>query len=175
MFLWAQTREGRAGCACRIHHWRSGMFILIREHQASCFSKAVSVPGLSWIQLWLVAFVAGSGATACPAFSSAPQSPWCEQRASPVWCGAVLTPCLHSPTSSQLSWSPPAPRELAKNICLPYPVFSRCSFRWCRDRCKDQTEESLGEFAPLLPPPTAHNSCSVCTALPLCAAHSDAL
>uniref|UniRef100_A0A8C0EJ70 Glutamate dehydrogenase 1, mitochondrial n=1 Tax=Bubo bubo TaxID=30461 RepID=A0A8C0EJ70_BUBBB len=75
MFLWARMCEGKACCGCRIHHWQSGMFVLIRERQASCFSDAVSVPGLSWIQLWLVAFVAGSGPVSCPAFGSAPQRP----------------------------------------------------------------------------------------------------
>lgn len=75
MFLWAQMCKGKACCGCRIRHWQSGMFVLIRERQAPCFSDAVSVPGLSWIQLWLVALVAGSGSVSCPAFSSALQRP----------------------------------------------------------------------------------------------------
>lgn len=66
-----------------------------------------------------------------------------------------------------------SPGELAENICLPYPVFSRCPFWWCHDGMRiDPRKYSVSS---LLPPPTACYSQSVSTALPLRAYHSDAL
>ena len=62
---------------------------------------AVSVPGLSWIQLWLVAFVAGSEPVSCPAFGSSRR---CRMAlgGSHVWRGEAVAPCLRSPTRSRL-------------------------------------------------------------------------
>lgn len=177
MFLWAWMCEGKACCSCRICHWQSGMFMLIRERQASCFSDAVSVPGLSWIQLWLVAFVAGSGAIFCPAFSCAPQRP-CGVRGEPsvAWGSAGPLPGFTNKFMiAVVTSSPWGAGALAENICLLYLVFSRCSFWWCHGRCEDRSKEILGEFTLFLPLPTAHNSRSICTALPLRAYHSDAL
>lgn len=151
--------------------------MLIREHQALCFSDAVSVLGLSWIQLWLVAFVAGSGAISCPAFSSALQRPR-GIRGEPcvVWESAGPLPGFTNKFMiAMVTSSPQGDGELAENICLPYLVFSRCSFWWCHDGCEDRSKEILGEFTLFLPPPTAHNSHSICTALPLHVYHSDAL
>lgn len=177
MFLWAWMCEGKACCGCRICYWQSGMFVLIRERQASWFLDAVSVPGLSWIQLWLVAFVAGSGTISCPAFPSAPQGlHGIRGEPSVVWGSADRLPRFTNKFMiamvTSCSWGP---GDLAENICLHYLVFCRCSFWWRHDGGEDRSKEILGEFTPLLPLPTAHNSRSICTALPLRAYHSDAL
>lgn len=177
MFPWARMCEDKACCGCRICHWQSGMFVLIREHQALCFSDAVSVPGLSWIQLWLVAFVAGSGAISCPAFGSAPQR-LCGISGEPsvAWGSTVPLPGFTKKFMIAVVTSFPwEAGELVENIFLPYLVFSRCSFWWCHGRCEDRSKEILGEFTPFLPLTMAHNSRSICTALPLGAYHSDAL
>lgn len=107
--------KGRACCGCRIHRWQPRVFVLIREPQASCCSETVSVPGLSWIQLWLLPAVAGSGSVSCPAFSSLP---WGLHgvRGSRVRHGGDP---WDSPTRSSLLWSPPPAKEQASQQTTP--------------------------------------------------------
>lgn len=163
---WAQMSEGTS--CCRIPPWQPGMLVLIRKCPASSSSDAVSETGLSWIQLWLVAFVAGSRSISHPASSSALQrlhgitrEPW------GAW-GSVA-PCLDSPTRSQLPESLPPPGEQVSwqrtSVCLtqPFPDVPFCvAMVGVRMNPRKCWVSSL-----LVSLPTAHNSRSICTALPL--------
>lgn len=148
---WAQMSEGTS--CCRISPWQPGMLVLIRKCPASSSSDAVSVPGLSWIQLWLVAFVAGSRSISHPASSSALQrlhgitrEPW------GAWGSRGPLPGFtNTVTIARVTSSPWGAGELAENICLPYPAFPRCSFLCCHGGCEDESKEMLGEFTPRFP------------------------
>lgn len=54
-------------------------------------------------------------------------------------------------TTATVTSSPWGAGELAENICLPYPAFSRCSFLCCHGGCEDQSKETLSEFTPRFP------------------------
>lgn len=151
MLLWAQMCEGMS--RCRTRHWQPGMLVLIRKCQASCSPDAVAVPGLSWIQLWLVAFVAGSGSISCPALGSAlHRLHGITREPCVVWGSSGPLPGFtNTVTIAIVTSSPWGAGELAENICLPYPAFSRCSFLCCHGGCEDQSKEILGEFTPRFP------------------------
>lgn len=172
MLLWAQMCEGMS--CCRIHHWQPGMLVAIRKCQT--LSSSDAVPGLSWIQLWLLAFVAGSRSISHLAFSSALQRlPGITREPCVAWgSGGPLPGFTSTVTIATVTSSPWGAGELAENICLPYPAFSRCSFLCCmvgvRINPRKHWVSSL-----LVSLPTAHNSRSICTALPLRAYHSDVL
>lgn len=103
------------------------------------------------------------------------EASWHYQGAMVAWgSGGPLPGFTNTVTIATVTSSPWGAGELAENICLPYPAFSRCSFLCCmvgvRINPRKYWVSSL-----LVSLPTAHNSRSICTALPLGAYHSDVL